>query len=91
MPAVAGSGGGRLKPCAEETAMGERGSVPRAEIITKLNKETNAILSDPKVRAQIAEQGGTALSGSAADFGKLIAADTERWGKVVRFAGLRAD
>jgi tripartite-type tricarboxylate transporter receptor subunit TctC len=62
-----------------------------AEIIDKLNKETNAILSDPRVKAQLAEQGGTALAGSPADFGKLIAADTEKWGKVVKFAGLKAD
>jgi tripartite-type tricarboxylate transporter receptor subunit TctC len=61
------------------------------EIITKLNNETNAILGDPRVRARMAEQGGTALVGSVADFGKLIAADTEKWAKVVRFAGLRAD
>jgi tripartite-type tricarboxylate transporter receptor subunit TctC len=61
------------------------------EIITKLNNKTNAILGDPRVRARMAEQGGTALAGSAADFGKLIAADTEKWAKVVRFAGLRVD
>jgi tripartite-type tricarboxylate transporter receptor subunit TctC len=62
-----------------------------AEIITKLNNETNAIIGDPKVRARMAEQGGTALVGSAADFGNLVTADTEKWGKVVKFAGLKAD
>jgi tripartite-type tricarboxylate transporter receptor subunit TctC len=61
------------------------------EIIARLNSETNVILGDPKVRAQMAEQVGTALAGSAADFGNLITADTEKWGKVVKFAGLRAD
>ncbi len=69
-------------------------AVPRntpAEIIARLNNETNAILSEPRVKVQLAELGGTALAGSPADFGKLIAADTEKWGKVVKFAGLKAD
>ena len=69
-------------------------AVPRntsAEIVDKLNKETNAIIADPKVKAQLAELGGTALSGSAADFGKLIAEDTEKWGKVIRVANIKAD
>jgi len=62
-----------------------------AEIIDKLNKEINAALADPKVKARLAEWGATALPGSPADFGKLIAEETEKWGKVVRFAGVKAD
>jgi tripartite-type tricarboxylate transporter receptor subunit TctC len=62
-----------------------------AEIVEKLNKEINAGLTDPKIKARLADVGGTALSGSPADFGKLIADETEKWGKVVKFAGVKAD
>jgi tripartite-type tricarboxylate transporter receptor subunit TctC len=62
-----------------------------AEIIDKLNKEINACLADPKLRARLADLGGTALAGSPADFGKLIADETEKWGKVVKFVGIKAD
>jgi tripartite-type tricarboxylate transporter receptor subunit TctC len=61
------------------------------EIIDKLNKEINAGLADPKLKARINDLGGTVLAGTPADFGKLIAEETEKWGKVVRFAGIRAD
>ena len=61
------------------------------EIIDKLNTEINATLADPKMKAQLAELGGTVLAGSPADFGKLIAEETEKWGKVVRYAGIKAD
>ena len=57
-----------------------------AEIIDKLNKEINAGLADPKMKARLADLGGTVLAGSPADFGKLIADETEKWGKVVKFA-----
>ena len=60
-----------------------------AEIVEKLNKEINAGLPDPKIKARLAELGSTALAGSPADFGRLIAEETEKWGKVVRFAGLK--
>jgi tripartite-type tricarboxylate transporter receptor subunit TctC len=59
-----------------------------AEIVEKLNKEINAGLADPKMKARLADLGGTVLLGSAADFGKLIADETEKWGKVVKFAGI---
>jgi tripartite-type tricarboxylate transporter receptor subunit TctC len=59
------------------------------EIIEKLNKEINAALADPKMQARLAHLGGTVLAGSPADFGKLIADETEKWGKVVKFAGLK--
>ena len=55
-----------------------------AEIIDKLNKEINAGLADPKIKARLADLGGTVLPGSPADFGKLIADETEKWGKVIR-------
>ena len=60
-----------------------------AEIVAKLNKEINAALADPKLRARLADLGGTVLAGSPADFGKLIAEETEKWGKVIKFAGIK--
>jgi len=62
-----------------------------AEIIGKLNKEISAGLADPKIRARLADMGSTPLVLSPADFGKLIADDTEKWGKVIRAAGIKAD
>src|SRR5215470_220150 len=61
------------------------------EIIDKLNKEVNAGLDDPKLRARLIDLGGTVLPGSPADFGKLIADDTEKWGKVIRAANIKAE
>jgi tripartite-type tricarboxylate transporter receptor subunit TctC len=61
------------------------------EIVEKLNKEINAALADPKMKARFADLGGTVLPGSPADFGKLIADETDKWGNVVKFAGLKAD
>ena len=62
-----------------------------AEIVDRLNKEINAGLADPRVKAQLFELGGTALPGSPADFAKLIAAETEKWRKVVKFSGVKAE
>jgi tripartite-type tricarboxylate transporter receptor subunit TctC len=59
------------------------------EIIDMLNKEINAALGDPKMKARLADLGGTPLLGSAADFGKLIAEETEKWAKVIKFAGIK--
>jgi tripartite-type tricarboxylate transporter receptor subunit TctC len=61
------------------------------EIIDKLNKEVNGALADPKMKARFVELGVAALPGSQADFGKLIASDTEKWGKVIKFAGIKPD
>ncbi len=62
-----------------------------AEIIGKLNKELNAILADPASKARLADLGMTPLGGSAADFGKLIADETEKWSKAVKFSGAKLD
>jgi tripartite-type tricarboxylate transporter receptor subunit TctC len=61
------------------------------EIVEKLNREINAGLADPKLRARLADLGGTMLPGSTADFGKFIADETEKWAKVVRAAGIKAE
>jgi tripartite-type tricarboxylate transporter receptor subunit TctC len=61
------------------------------EIVDRLNKRMNASLADPKIKAQLAELGGTVLAGSPADFGKLIADETEKWGKVVRAANIKPE
>jgi tripartite-type tricarboxylate transporter receptor subunit TctC len=60
-----------------------------AEVIEKLNTEINAALGDPKIKAKLADLGGDLLALSPADFGKLIAEETEKWGKVVKFAGIK--
>src|ERR1700730_768070 len=54
-----------------------------SEIIGKINSEINAGLADPRLKARFADLGGTVLPGSAADFSKVIADDTEKWGKVI--------
>jgi tripartite-type tricarboxylate transporter receptor subunit TctC len=62
-----------------------------ADIVETLNRETNAGLADPTIKARLDDMGGMALTGSAADFGKLIADETEKWGKVIRDAGIKAE
>lgn len=61
------------------------------EIIDRLNNEINVLLADPGMQARIATMGATRLAGSSADFGKLIADETEKWSKVVTFAGIKAE
>ncbi len=62
-----------------------------AEIVRKLNKEINAALSDPKMKGRLADLGLRGLPGSPADFGTLVAEDTVKWAKVVKFAGIKPD
>src|SRR5579883_652365 len=62
-----------------------------AEIITRLNTEINAGLADPSLKERFAQLGGTSLAGTPAEFGKLIADETEKWGKVVRAAHMKAE
>ena len=70
--------------------LGAPASTP-AEIVDKLNKEINAALADPKMKARFADLGGTVLPGLPTDFGEFIAEETEKWGKVVKFAGAKLD
>ncbi|TMJ90054.1 MAG: tripartite tricarboxylate transporter substrate binding protein [Alphaproteobacteria bacterium] len=62
-----------------------------ADIVEKLNKEINASLADPSIKARLADLGGDVLALSPADFGKLIAEDAEKWGKVIRAANIKAE
>jgi len=62
-----------------------------AEIVNTLNKETNAVLADPAIAARLASIGSDPRPGAPAEFGKFIGAETEKWGKVVRFAGLKVE
>jgi tripartite-type tricarboxylate transporter receptor subunit TctC len=62
-----------------------------AAVIDRLNREINAALDDPTLKVRLIELGGTLLAGSPADFGKLLADDTEKWSKVIRAASIRAE
>jgi tripartite-type tricarboxylate transporter receptor subunit TctC len=62
-----------------------------AQIVDKLNQAINAGLADAKLNARLAELGGTAMIGSPADFGKFISEETEKWGKVIRAANIKAN
>jgi tripartite-type tricarboxylate transporter receptor subunit TctC len=70
------------------TGLGAPKNTP-ADIIETLNKEVNAGLADPKIKTRLAALGGKALPQSPDDFGKLIADETEKWGKVVKFVGIK--
>ena len=72
------------------TGVGAPKGTPAA-IIDKLNREINAGLADPKIKERLVDLGGTLLAGSPADFSKLIADDTEKWGKVIRAANIKAE
>ena len=62
-----------------------------AEIVDKLNKEINAALADPKIKARLADLGGSPMPMTPTDFGKFIADETEKWGKVIRAANIKAE
>ncbi len=62
-----------------------------AEIVDKLNREINAAYAEPAIKARLTELGGAVLAGSAADFARLIADETEKWGKVVKISGAKAN
>ena len=62
-----------------------------ADIVEKLNKAVNAGLADPALKARFADLGAATLPGSAADFGKLVAAETEKWGRIIRAGNIRPD
>ena len=62
-----------------------------SEIVDKLNKEINAALADPKIKARLADLAGAVIPGSPADFGKLVAEEIEKWGKVVKFSGAKPE
>jgi tripartite-type tricarboxylate transporter receptor subunit TctC len=62
-----------------------------AEIVEKLDEEINAGLADPKIKARLADVGGTPLVGSPADFGKLISDETKKWGKVIVAANIKSN
>ncbi|TKT72008.1 tripartite tricarboxylate transporter substrate binding protein [Afipia massiliensis] len=70
--------------------MGAPKNTPK-EIIARLNKEINAILAEPEMKKKIADMGGITLTGSPEDFGKIIASETDKWEKVVKFAGARVE
>jgi tripartite-type tricarboxylate transporter receptor subunit TctC len=61
------------------------------EIVDRLNREINAGLADPALKARLAELGGTIVTGTPDDFRRLIVAETAKWGKVVKFAGIKAE
>jgi tripartite-type tricarboxylate transporter receptor subunit TctC len=71
-------------------ALGAPANTP-ASIIDRLNREINAALADPKIKARTAELGATVYPGSPGDFGKFAIEETEKWAKVVRFAGLKPE
>jgi tripartite-type tricarboxylate transporter receptor subunit TctC len=61
-----------------------------AEIVAKLNKQINVALADPKMKARLADLGGTVFPGTPADFGRFIGEETEKWAKVIRAANIKA-
>ena len=62
-----------------------------AEVVDKINREINAGLADPRIKAQLADLVGIAFAGSPADFGKFIAHETEKWAKVIKAANVKPE
>jgi tripartite-type tricarboxylate transporter receptor subunit TctC len=61
------------------------------EIVDKLNKEINAVLADPKLKARLAELGAEVLTGTPEDYGRYLKGEIERWAKVIEFSGAKAE
>ena len=70
---------------------GRRTQATPVEIVGKLNQEINAAVVDPNMKKRLTELGVAVFAGSSADFGKFIADETEKWAKVVKFAGIKPD
>jgi tripartite-type tricarboxylate transporter receptor subunit TctC len=66
-----------------------RGTPP--DIVNKMNAAINKVMSNPKIRERLAELGGVPITGTPADFGKIIQAETDKWAKVVKFSGATAE
>ncbi len=62
-----------------------------AGVVDLLNSEINAALAEPKIKSQLADMGGTAFTGSSAEFGKFTGAETEKWAKVIKFANVKPE
>ena len=62
-----------------------------ADVIERLNRETNAVIADPKMQARLAELGASVVAGTPAEFGKLIVEETAKWAKVVKISGAKPD
>ena len=80
--------------CAGQDQQSDGVGAPKATpagIVDRLNKEINGALTDPRMKARLADLDGIVLAGSPADFGKLIAAETEKWGKVIQAARIKAE
>ena len=71
--------------------MGRHLRTQEHEIVDKLNREINAALADARIRARLADLGGTIMAGSPADFGQHIVSETEKWAKVIRTANIKAE
>ena len=85
---------GRIRAGLSRRARGSASAAPKGTpdaIVESLNREINAGLADATIKARLADMGGMPLTGSPADFGKLIAAETDKWGKVIREAGIKAE
>ena len=82
---------GRLARLEASAGGGRRAQNTPAEIVDTLNTEINAALADPKIKARAAELGATVSPGSSAHFSNMIAEESEKWAKVVKFAGLKPE
>ena len=83
--------GGAPVTTSTDSALGDVPAKTPGAIVDKLNKEINAALTDPKMKARLADLGGMILAGSPADFRSLIAKETEKWGKLIRAANIRPE